>query len=109
MKYRQYLLGFLLITLSAACFSMSLKSAKDQGLVGETLGGYLASTIAMPRSDVSILILDINNKRKEKYQEVANKVGQSLADVEKLAGGKAIEKTIKGHFIQLPNGVWKKK
>lgn len=109
MKYIQILLAILIITASTACFALDLKSAKNQGLVGETQSGYLASPKAKSSADVKELISDINAKRQQHYAKIAAKVGKSLAVVEKLAGKKAIEKTSKGRFVQSPNGSWLKK
>ena len=109
MKYIQFLLAAFIITASTACFALDLQGAKDQGLVGETPSGYLASPTGAASADVKALMRDINAKRKQKYAEVAAKVGKPLAVVEQLAGKKAIEKTTSGRFVQLPNGSWLKK
>lgn len=109
MKYVQILLAVLIIAASTACFALDLQSAKDQGLVGETQSGYLASPTATASADVKALISDINAKRKQHYAKIAAKVGKSLGIVEQLAGKKAIEKTSAGRFVQSPNGSWLKK
>ena len=43
-----------------------------------------------------------------KYQQLAQKNNLSLAQVETLAGKKAVEKTASGHFIKI-KGKWIKK
>ncbi|ATI03246.1 MULTISPECIES: YdbL family protein [Cycloclasticus] len=109
MKYVQILLTVFMLTLSTVSLAIDLHSAKDQGLVGETPNGYLASPVSAPSADIKALISDINAKRKQKYAHVAAKVAKPLSVVEQLAGKKAIEKTSKGHFIQFPDGQWVKK
>ncbi|MBV6269784.1 DUF1318 domain-containing protein, partial [Pseudomonas aeruginosa] len=42
------------------------------------------------------------------YQKVANSSGASLADVEAMAGKKAMEKTPAGQYVQV-GGKWVKK
>ncbi len=95
----------LLITCQAA-FALDLQTAKAQGLVGETLTGYLAPVKATP--EVRQLVKTINTKRKALYKKIALRNGTSLQAVEQLAGKKAIEKTPPGHFIKTDDG-WRKK
>ena len=109
MKYVQFLLAVLIITASTACFAIDLKSAKNKGLVGETPSGYLASPSGSASADVKSLMSNINAKRKQKYSQIAAKVGKPLSVVEKLAGEKAIKKTTAGRYVQLPSGRWVKK
>ena len=92
---------------STAVFALDLGSAKNQGLVGETPSGYLASVKA-PTPEVKKLMNSINNQRKQKYQSIAKKNGIALKDVEKMAGKKAMQNTHGGHFVK-SGGAWKKK
>ena len=109
MKYIQYVLAVLIMLVSSTSVALDLKSAKNQGLVGETPSGYLASPAGSSSTEVLSLIGDINTKRKQKYLEIAAKVGKSLSAIEKLAGKKAIEKTSAGRFVQLVDKSWIKK
>ncbi len=99
------LVAVLLITCQAA-FALDLQTAKAQGLVGETLTGYLAPVKATP--EVQQLVKTINTKRKAQYKKIAQRNGTSLQAVEQLAGKKAIEKTPPGQFIKA-GGDWQKK
>ncbi len=99
------LITALLITCQAA-FALDLQTAKAQGLVGETLTGYLAPVKATP--EVQQLVKTINTKRKAQYIKIAQRNGTSLQAVEQLAGKKAIEKTPPGQFIKAGGG-WQKK
>lgn len=99
-------LFFVLVTSSA--HALNLDEAKISGLVGEQTNGYLAAVIFQPTPEVLSLVNDINGKRKEAYQNIAQKNGTALAEVEKLAAEKAFEKTLSGHYLKV-NGQWMKK
>lgn len=96
----------LLAALSVPAWAMDLGQAKDQGIVGETHTGYVAAVD--PKVDVTILVNDINAKRKRHYQAIATQNGISLQAVEARAGLKAIEKTPAGQYINTGSG-WQKK
>lgn len=103
------MLALMAMLLSAPASALDLTSAKEQGLVGETLSGYLESVEPAPSAAVLDLIEDINAKRKAKYREIAERNGTELAAVEKLAGKTAVEKTPAGQYIKLPSGEWVRK
>jgi len=98
------LLASLLITTHA--FALSLGEAKQQGLVGEQISGYLGTVTAT--SATTALVKDINAKRKQRYQDIAQRNGTNLESVEMLAGKAALQKTPAGQYINLGSG-WKKK
>ncbi len=102
------LVAFLFI-IPGESLALSLDSAKDQGLVGEKLDGYLGIVVQNPSTEVEALVKEINSKRMQEYQSIAGKNGTDLKTVELLAGKKAVEKTRSGHFIKLPTGVWEAK
>jgi uncharacterized protein YdbL (DUF1318 family) len=106
MKATKLITAVAALGMAFSAFALTLDDAKGQGLVGETEAGYLAAVSS--NAQVQALISDINAKRKAKYQQLAKKNGISLSQVEALAGKKAIEKTDKGHFVQV-NGRWVKK
>jgi hypothetical protein len=93
---------FLGLLVSVSAFSLTLHEAKERGLVGEQPNGYLG--IVSDTQGVSALVADINQKRKEAYQDIAKRNQTSVEAVEVLAGQKAIEKTPKGQFIKTPAG-----
>jgi len=107
LRHFVFLLALLLGTSSA--FALSLDEAKGRGLVGETPTGYLAPVAGNPSPAVQALVRVINAKRRARYQEIAKKNGIAVADVEKLAGKKAIEKTPPGQYVRTPSGEWVKK
>ena len=87
-------------------FALDLQTAKQQGLVGETISGYLKPV--KPTPEVEKLVRDINSKRKEQYLRIANRRGVNLSAVEQIAGEKAIAKTPPGQYVKI-NGKWVKK
>ena len=85
----------------------NLSSAKSKGLVGETDSGYLAVVDSNDSSLVNF-VKGINEKRRLRYQEIANKNGVSLNTVEQQAGGKLIRKISNGEYVRI-SGKWKRK
>ncbi|WP_088328328.1 YdbL family protein [Lacimicrobium sp. SS2-24] len=106
MKTLQRILLLPLLLLAFHAVAIELDDAKAQGLVGERVDGYLG--IIKEAEGVSELVDDINGKRKSKYQQLAKQNNLELAQVEALAGKKAIEKTQAGHYVLL-DGEWVKK
>jgi uncharacterized protein YdbL (DUF1318 family) len=103
------ILFFVITILFFSCqsgFALDLQTAKAQGLVGETLTGYLAPVKSTPEAQQ--LVKTINKKRKAHYADIAKRNGTSLQAVEQLAGKKAIDKTPVGQFIKA-GGSWRKK
>ncbi len=99
--------ALLAVPMSSA-YALGLDEAKARGLVGETASGYLASVNPSPSAEVRTLVEDINAKRRAEYERIAKQNGTSVASVEKLAAGKAFEKTPKGQYVR-PEGGWVKK
>lgn len=106
MKKTHYLLLIVLLAFFNTCFAISLQDAKSQGLVGETPNGYLAIASSQKTAELQTLVVEVNSKRKAKYQAIAGKVGKTLKMVESLAGKKAISKTKAGNLIQKADGSW---
>lgn len=93
---------------ATAC-ALSLDEGKQQGIVGETPGGYLDVVTGKGSPEAAQLVKTINAQRKARYQEIATQNGTPIKVVEQLAGKKAIENSHSGHYIQLPTGQWAKK
>lgn len=84
-KFRWIFPLLLVLTLFALPASaLDLGQAKSQGLVKETVSGYLAPV--KPSAEVNALVKKINTGRKAEYQKIAKKRGTSLSAVEQLAG-----------------------
>lgn len=104
----------ILLLLSVLCaplaaWGIELGAAKQQGLVGEQANGYLGSVTGAPSAEVNALVKDVNARRRAKYQQIATKNNISTADVEALAGQKALDRTTSGNYIKPTAGGWRKK
>lgn len=98
---------FLIFFSVSTAFALSIDQAKQQGLVGEQLDGYIGAV--KPSSEVNKLVAEINRERRAKYQAISEKNGTTLQNVEILAGKKAVENSAPGSYIKAPNGAWLKK
>ncbi|MGI6655783.1 MAG: YdbL family protein [Desulfobulbus sp.] len=106
-----YRIASLLLVLLFSCpwngWALDLRTAKAQGLVGETPTGYLAA-VGPASAEAEQLIRKINEQRRKEYQALAQRNNVALGSVEQLAGKQAMEKTPSGQYIHL-NGAWVKK
>lgn len=109
MLFRLTLLLLALGSLSSAYAETTLDAAKTQGMVGEQADGYLAPVQDGASADVHALIRGVNAKRKAEYQRIAKANSISLADVEALAGRKAIQRTTPGNYVRMEDGSWRRK
>lgn len=100
------LMTAILLTATSAS-ALTLSEGKKRGLVGETASGYLAPVVS--GTEAKQLVQEINAKRKQAYQQIAQKNGSALEAVEQIGGKEAIEKAEPGTFVQLPSGEWRKK
>ena len=76
------------------------------GLVGEQPNGYLG--VVESSADAEAVVKLINDARRAEYVRMAKQNDIAVADVEAIAGQKAIERTASGHFI-LIDGKWLQK
>ncbi len=90
-----------------SAWALSLDEAKAKGQVGEKASGYLGA-VTGGNAEVQALVSDINQKRRQAYEEIAKRNGTSLNSVETLAGEKAIQNTKPGNMVEGPGG-WLKK
>lgn len=104
---------FLALLISMMTVSVALASAltkpKADGLIGEQADGYIGLVSNDVPADIRKLVDETNAKRKAGYQKIAKKQGTSLAEVEKVGGNTAYQKTLKGNYYRDTNGVWRKK
>lgn len=84
----------------------ALGQAKAQGLVGEQANGYLG--LVQNGKDAGDIVKLINDARRAEYARLAQQNNIAVADVEAMAGKKALQRTSSGHFILL-DGQWVKK
>jgi uncharacterized protein len=95
------------ITVTSSTFALTLDEAKAKGLVGEKTSGYLGAVISSS-AEAQTLIADVNQKRRQAYEEIAKRNRTDLRAVETLAGEKSIQNTKPGNFVEGPGG-WVKK
>lgn len=105
------LLMSLVLALPAMALSLDeaknqLEDAKSQGLVGEMPTGYLG--VVSAGGDAAGIVDAINQARRAEYARIAEKHGIPVAEVEAVAGKKALEKTPSGQYIQ-KDGRWVRK
>lgn len=108
MKSRIYALILPLIILFAfPVFALDLQAARESGVVGEKLDGYVAVLKSSP--DVEDLVKEVNAKRKEEYTRIAKEKNQSVEVVAKLASVQIIKNLKSGAFYQSSGGSWQQK
>ena len=98
-----------MMAVSVAVAASPLTQPKADGLIGEQANGYIGLVRNDAPSDVKKLVKDVNAKRKAGYQKIATKQGTSLADVERVGGNTAIEKTLRGNYVRDASGNWRRK
>jgi len=90
-------------------WAIDIGDAKDQGLVGESITGYLAAVQSPAGAEVRALIADVNAKRKDHFEETAQKTGVTTEQVAFRFYELAVQRTSPGHYYQDVNGNWQKK
>jgi len=83
--------------------------AKTDGIVGETVAGYLALVTGRAEPDIVNAMNDINIRRKAVYTQLARDRNVSIDVVAKLTGEKLIAEAPKGQKVLDENGSWKTK
>lgn len=99
------LLGCLLLSTSA--MALSLDTAREQGLVGETLSGYIAAR--QQDAETQALVKQINAGRARQYQQLAEQNNLTTAEVASIAGQKLVTRAKPGEFVRGINGQWLQK
>jgi uncharacterized protein YdbL (DUF1318 family) len=92
---------------ASSVFALSLDDAKANGLVGEKANGYLGA-VNLANAEARALIEDVNQKRRQAYEDIAKRNGTTITAVETLAGEKSVQNTKPGNFVEGPGG-WIKK
>lgn len=93
--------------LAGQAFAMELSQARAQGLVGETLDGYIAAVTAS--ADANAVVADINARRRAEYTKISKDNGQSVAVVGKVAAERIIGGLPSGSYYKGADGSWKRK
>ncbi len=87
--------------------ALTLDEAKSKGLIGEKSNGYVG-LVSPGSGEAQALTNEVNQKRRQAYEEIARRNGTSLNAVETLAGEKAVANTKLGNFVE-GSGGWVKK
>ncbi len=103
------LLVLAVLSMPGTGWALTLEEAKTQGLVGERPGGYLGVVATGASAEVQALVDDVNQKRRQTYEDIARRNATTLEAVELMAGETAIKNTRPGNFVQSPSGQWVKK
>jgi|TARA_B110000091_G_C13423871_1_gene313206 uncharacterized protein YdbL (DUF1318 family) len=90
-------------------FALTLQEAKNEGLVGEQRNGYVGLVMESAPAEVMALARDVNNQRRELYQQIARQNNLTVEQVAALAFEKAVEATPAGQYLQDASGAWVKK
>lgn len=98
-----------LLVLCHGAWAIDLVTAKDQGLVGESVTGMLAAVKTPPSPEVEALIRDVNKKRMARFKQAAERTDATLEQVSARFYQLAVEKTRPGHYYQDTAGSWRKK
>jgi len=104
---------FLTLLISMMAISVAVASPltqpKADGLIGEQANGYIGLVTQNVPADIKKLVNDVNARRKAGYQKIAKREGTNLAEVERVGGNTAIEKTLRGNYIRDASGAWRRK
>lgn len=95
------------LLLAGQALAMDLAQARAQGLVGETLDGYVGVVTASP--EASAVVADINARRRAEYAKISRENGQPISVVGKVAAERIIGALPAGSYYKSPNGSWAKK
>ena len=106
--YKALLLACVLLLVPMS-FSLTLQEAKNDGLLGEQRSGYIGLVVESAPAEAVTLARDVNNQRRELYQQIARQNNLTIEQVAALAFEKAVEATPTGQFLQNASGSWVKK
>ena len=98
-----------LMLLSSAALAVTLQEAKELGLIGERRDGYVGFVVDDVPSDVRALVQSVNNQRRDRYREIAEENGITVAQVVAVAFERALEATQSGNYLQDASGNWVRK
>lgn len=101
-----FLITLLLIP---SAYAVTLQEAKAQGLVGEQRDGYVGLVVSNAPAEVVALVRDVNEQRRQRYQQIAQQNNISIEQVAMVAYEQAVEATQAGHYIQDARGNWVRK
>jgi uncharacterized protein YdbL (DUF1318 family) len=86
-----------------------IEAAKDQGVVGERIDGFLGIVDGGADAALTRLVQDTNNKRRTAYDDLASQTGTSSQQVGRVSGEKLIAATEPGEYFMDDSGRWQQK
>jgi len=86
-----------------------LGQAKADSQVGEKPDGYLGLVDEKASEMIKKMVIDTNERRKARYEDVALRRGSSLESVLEMAGEKLAANAKTGDMLLDANGIWTKK
>jgi uncharacterized protein YdbL (DUF1318 family) len=95
------------MSVSIASAALNIDAAKQDGLVGERPDGLIGAVSGS--AEVDALVNSVNAQRMAKYNQIAQKNGTPVAQVQAVAGQSLIAKTPPGQYIMNSAGGWQKK
>ncbi|QUG75774.1 DUF1318 domain-containing protein [Erwinia sp. E602] len=104
---KSVLLAALLLAAAPAFAALTLDQARTQGMVGETLGGYLAAI--ENDAETQALVTRINNGRQREYARLAEQNNLTTREVASIAGQKLVARAKAGEYVRGINGQWLQK
>lgn len=107
MKLSSLLLGGAVALFTLSAYAVDLATARTQGLVGETLTGYVTALQNSP--EVQALADSVNARRKEEYARISKENGQPVDTVARLAFSQIVSGLPAGASYQNADGSWAKK
>lgn len=102
-----FALSSLAIAPAASAGDPQIDAAKERGVVGERVDGYLGFvTLQGVEPSLERKVNEINAKRRGLYQKLANQSGANAAQVAMVTGIKQIEKAAPDAFVVDATGSW---
>lgn len=86
-----------------------IETAKQQGVVGETISGFLGIVDGGADPALVRAVQDINNKRRAAYDKLAQQTGTTMEQVARVTGEKLIAAAAPGEYIMNDSGSWTRK
>lgn len=109
MKPLQRLLAVLLLCAASWAWAIEIDAAKEAGLVGEAVSGYLAPVRTPVSAEVQALIDRVNQARREHFERAAARTGATVEQVRVRFYELAVQNTEPGRYYQDADGTWRRK
>ncbi|MCP4037736.1 MAG: YdbL family protein [bacterium] len=93
----------------AASAEFLLGTAKSAGQVGEKRDGFLELFDEKASEKIKKMVADTNERRRSRYESIAQMQGSSIEIVGRQAGARIIARAKPGELIETPDGEWEKK